>query len=343
MADRPDIALDLAPGGRVYRRRVRIGQVAQLAKVSPKAVRRYEALGLIQPARSGNGYREYSEHDVRLIREIRELSRLGIPVEETRPFLDCLAAGGEHGDDCPSSLAEYRRAIDEIDSRITALARRRDALNARLQEASYRGMQTVRPPVDLLDLPPNLPVPVDDDAAAHLPGMALPPISLRCTDGTIVDLGALPEGRTVIYLYPLTGRPDTDIPVGWNEIPGARGCTTQACDFRDHHTELHAAGAVRVFGLSSQTSEYQREVVGRLNLPFGILSDPSRRLGAELSLPTFEAVGSTLYKRLTLIVRGGVIEHVFYPVFPPDRHARQVIDWLRSNAGQSWSGQASPV
>ncbi|WP_433560673.1 MerR family transcriptional regulator [Nocardia sp. CA-151230] len=321
---------------------MRIGQVAQLAEVSPKAVRRYEAMGLIKPGRSGNGYREYCGHDVRLIREIRELSRLGIPVQETRPFLDCLASGSEHGDDCPSSLAEYRRAIDEIDARITALAARRDALSTRLREASYRGMQAARPPVDLLELPPDLPVPVDDGAATHLRGMALPPIPLQCTDGTTVDLGALPQGRTVIYLYPLTGRPDTDIPAGWNEIPGARGCTTQACDFRDHHTELRAAEVARVFGLSTQTSDYQREVVDRLSLPFAMLADPSGRLATLLSLPTFEADGSTLYKRLTLIIRGGVIEHVFYPVFPPNRHAEQVIAWLRSDAGQS-PGQASPV
>ncbi|MTE17416.1 redoxin family protein [Nocardia aurantiaca] len=310
---------------------MRIGQVAQLADVSPKAIRRYEAMGLIAPDRSGNGYREYSEHDVRLVREIRALSRLGIPVDETRPFLDCLASGSEHGDDCPASLAEYQRAIDEIDSRMAALAERRDALAIRLREAAYRGSRVAAPPVDLLTLPPNLPAPVDDGAAAHLPGMTLPSIRLRCTDGTTVDLAALPQGRTVIYIYPLTGRPDADIPAGWNEIPGARGCTTQACDFRDHHTELRAAGASKVFGLSTQDRDYQCEVVDRLSLPFEMLSDSGCQLAALLSLPTFEAAGRTLYKRMTLVIRNGVVEHVFYPVFPPNRHASEVIDWLRSS------------
>ncbi|MEC3917565.1 MerR family transcriptional regulator [Nocardia sp. CDC160] len=308
---------------------MRIGQVAQLAGVTPKAIRRYEAMGLVAPERSGNNYREYSDADVRLIREIRTLSRLGIPVEETRPFLDCLATGSDHVDDCPAALAEYQRAIDEIDSRIAALTERRQALTTRLREAAYRNSRVATPPAELMTLPPDLPIPVDDGAAAHLPGMPMPPLRLRSTTGAMVDLGALPAGRTVVYLYPLTGRPDADIPTGWNEIPGARGCTPEACGFRDHHTELLAAGAAAVFGLSSQETAYQQEVVERLRLPFAMLSDPDRTLAAALTLPTFEAVGETLYKRLTLIVRDGVIEHVFYPVFPPDRHAHQVLEWLR--------------
>ncbi|MFC7647821.1 peroxiredoxin [Streptosporangium lutulentum] len=136
----------------------------------------------------------------------------------------------------------------------------------------------------------------------------------------------------MIYVYPLTGRPDADLPRGWNAIPGARGCTAEACDFRDHHRELTAAGAARVFGLSSQDGEYQREVVERLHLPFSMLADPRLRLASELDLPTFEADGMTLYKRLTLIIRDGVIEHVFYPIFPPNEHAQQVLTWLRENA-----------
>lgn len=310
---------------------MRIGEVARRAGVSAKAVRRYETLGLLHPARSGNGYREYSEQEVRLVREIRALGRLGITVEETRPFLECLAAGGEHVDDCPSSLAEYSRAIDDIDSRITALRERRDALVARLRAAAYRGSRFEPPPADLLTLPPDLPVPVDDGAAEHLPGLALPELTLESTAGAGVDLSALPEGRTVLYAYPLTGRHDADIPAGWSDIPGARGCTPEACGFRDHHAELLAAGASAVFGLSSQDSEYQREVVDRLRLPFAMLSDPGLRLAASLSLPTFEAGGRTLHRRLTLIVRDGVVEHVFYPVFPPDRHAGEVLRWLDAN------------
>ncbi|WP_371783059.1 peroxiredoxin [Streptosporangium subroseum] len=184
---------------------------------------------------------------------------------------------------------------------------------------------------NLYELPADLPVPEDDGAADHLPGRRAPHVELLGTAGEPVALDALGSGRSVIYIYPLTGRPGGDLPQGWNDIPGARGCTTEACDFRDHHGELVSAGAVRVFGLSSQDDEYQREVVERLHLPFAMLSDPGLRLAGELNLPTFEADGMTLYKRLTLIIRDGVIEHVFYPVFPPNEHARQVLAWLREN------------
>lgn len=179
-------------------------------------------------------------------------------------------------------------------------------------------------------LPPDLPAPIDDGAADHLPGRSVPALTLPATDGVAVRLDQLGAGRTVIYCYPLTGRPDLDLPEGWDAIPGARGCTNEACDFRDHHAELLAAGAAAVFGLSSQTGDYQRELVERLHLPFPMLSDPERLLAAELGLPTFDAGGMTLYRRHTLVVRDGTIEHVFYPIFPPDRHAAEVLDWLRS-------------
>ena len=182
---------------------------------------------------------------------------------------------------------------------------------------------------DYLSLPADLPVPEDDGAAAHLPGTPVPPLELRSTGDTTVRLDRLGAGRTVLYLYPLTGRPGTDLPEGWNAIPGARGCTPETCGFRDHYQELLDAGAVRVFGLSSQDTDYQREVVERLHLPFDMLSDPTRSLSHALGLPTFEVSGLTLYKRLTLIIRDGVIEHVFYPVFPPNEHADQVLTWLR--------------
>ncbi|HEY0534705.1 MAG TPA: peroxiredoxin [Actinoplanes sp.] len=185
---------------------------------------------------------------------------------------------------------------------------------------------------DFTTLPDNLPVPEDDGAAEHLPGAALPALTLTAGDGRRVDLGGLGAGRTVLYLYPLTGRPGVDLPRGWDEIPGARGCSTEACDFRDHFADLREAGASRVFGLSSQEPDYQAEVAGRLRLPFVMLSDPGFALAEALGLPTFAADGhERLYKRLTLVVDGGRIEHVFYPVFPPDRHARQVLGWLREH------------
>jgi peroxiredoxin len=129
----------------------------------------------------------------------------------------------------------------------------------------------------------------------------------------------------------MTGRPGADLPPGWDDIPGARGCTPESCGFRDHHAELLAAGADQVFGLSSQSSDYQAEAVNRLHLPFAMLSDERLALADVLGLPTFTVDGMTLYRRLTMIVTDGVIEHVFYPVFPPDRHAQQVLDWLRGH------------
>jgi peroxiredoxin len=142
-----------------------------------------------------------------------------------------------------------------------------------------------------------------------------------------VDLSVL-TGRTVVYCYPRTGRPDEEIPPGWDEIPGARGCTPESCAFRDHHQELQALG-MRVFGLSTQSTEYQREVVSRLHLPFPLLSDADLAFANALGLPTFETSGMTLIKRLTLIIRDGRIEQVFYPVFPPDQHAEEVIRRLQ--------------
>jgi peroxiredoxin len=179
---------------------------------------------------------------------------------------------------------------------------------------------------------PDLPVPEDDGAADHLVGMSLPALEFVGTSGETVGLARLAAGRTVLYVYPRTGRPDTALPDGWDAIPGARGCTPEACGFRDHHADLVAAGAAGVFGLSSQDTDYQREAVTRLRLPFQMLADPTLRLAEALNLPTFEANGSRLYKRLTMIVRDGVIEHVFYPVFPPDGHAEEVLAWFRSPA-----------
>lgn len=181
-------------------------------------------------------------------------------------------------------------------------------------------------------LPDDLPEPEDDGAADHLPGTAVPGTALLATDGTSVDLSAL-AGRTVVYCYPKTGRPDEDvIPDGWEEIPGARGCTPEARGFRDHYRELRDRGVSEVFGLSVQSSEYQREARDRLDLPFELLSDASLEFADRLDLPTFEVAGERLLKRSTLVVSGGRVEHVFYPVFPPDEHAREVVEWLERTA-----------
>ena len=179
----------------------------------------------------------------------------------------------------------------------------------------------------LPDLPPDLPRPVDDGACDHLPGLHVPSIRLPSTAGRVVDLAALSAPRTVIYCYPRTGRPGEPSPDGWDAIPGARGCTPQTCAFRDHHRELAELGA-EVYGLSTQTTDYQREMARRLHLPFEVLSDADFALIDALRLPTFEAGGMRLVKRLTLIVREGRIEHVFYPAFPPNESAEQVIRWL---------------
>jgi peroxiredoxin len=184
-------------------------------------------------------------------------------------------------------------------------------------------------PRNLLDLPADLPVPVDDGACDHLPGMRLPSLPLPATDGGMVDLTTLP-GRSVVYVYPRTGRPDQPLPTGWDEIPGARGCTPQSCAYRDLATELAAIGA-RIFGLSTQDTIYQQEAAARLHLPFPLLSDERLEMTTALSLPTFEVDGMTLIKRLTLIIDDGVIETVFYPVFPPDADAANVATWFRSH------------
>jgi len=178
-------------------------------------------------------------------------------------------------------------------------------------------------------LPAELPAPQDDGAARHLAGMRLPSLVLAATDGSNVDLSKL-SGRRVVYVYPRTGVPGQPLPEGWNEIPGARGCTPQSCGFRDHFGELKRLGVVRVFGLSTQDTAYQREAVERLHLPFPVLSDERLALARALDLPTFTTSGMTLLKRMALIIDDGVISKAFYPVFPPDKNAEEVIAWLRN-------------
>lgn len=183
-------------------------------------------------------------------------------------------------------------------------------------------------------LPESLPVPEDDGACDHLPGLALPPFELAATDGSQVLLDRLP-GRVIVYAYPRTGVPGEEPLVpDWDAIPGARGCTPESCGFRDHFAELRAAGASLVFGLSTQDTAYQREAARRLHLPFALLSDADLGLTKALRLPTFDAAGQTLIKRLTLVIGDGRIEHVFYPVFPPDAHAGEVLAWLRASASK---------
>ena len=179
----------------------------------------------------------------------------------------------------------------------------------------------------------RIPQPVDDGGADHLPGMALPALSLPATDGRKVDLSALP-GRVVVYAYPMTGRPDVPLPAGWDMIPGARGCTPQSCAFRAHYDELQQLGVANLFGLSVQDTDYQREAVERLHLPFPLLSDADMAFATALNLPRMEVQGTTLLRRLTLVIDAGVISRVFYPVFPPDAHVDELIGWLRAPGGR---------
>jgi peroxiredoxin len=178
-----------------------------------------------------------------------------------------------------------------------------------------------------LVLPDNIPVPQDDGGARHLAGAKLPDLALPATDGKTVNLSKL-KGRTVVYIYPRTGVPGVDAPPGWDSIPGARGCTPQSCSFRDHFGELKRLGVAQLYGLSSQDTAYQQEAASRLHLPFPILSDEKLTLTKALKLPTFTTSSMTLLKRMALVIDDGTIVKAFYPVFPPDKNAEEVIAWL---------------
>lgn len=173
----------------------------------------------------------------------------------------------------------------------------------------------------------SIPAPKDDGATRHLVGATVASIRLQATDGTMIDLSTL-KGRTIVYAYPRTGRPDVENPPGWDMIPGARGCSPQSCSFRDHFAELKGLSVQNLFGLSTQDPAYQKEAAERLHLPFAILSDEKLALSKAMNLPTFETNGMTLLKRFTMVIDDGVIKHVFYPVFPPDRNATDVVQWL---------------
>ena len=179
-------------------------------------------------------------------------------------------------------------------------------------------------------LPPDLPAPADDGRARHLTGLKVPDIALPTTGGGMVNLSKL-KGRTVVYVYPRTGVPGVDAPPGWDDIPGARGCTPQSCGFRDHFDELKRLGVAQLFGLSTQDTAYQQEAASRLHLPFAILSDEKLAFARALKLPTFSVDGMTLLKRMALVIDDGVISKAFYPVFPPDKNATEVVAWLQAS------------
>lgn len=183
---------------------------------------------------------------------------------------------------------------------------------------------------DFTSMPPDLPIPEDDGAADHLPGSALPALRLPSTAGATADLAELARGRLVAYAYPRTGTPGEPLPDGWDDIPGARGCTPQSCCYRDSLAEFERLGA-GVVGISAQSAAEQREFAEREHIPFPLLSDPELRLAEVLRLPTFTAGGMTLYRRLTLVADAGTIVKAFYPVFPPDRDAGEVLAWLAAH------------
>jgi len=292
---------------------MRVGELARRTGTTVRALRYYEAAGLVVPRRAGNGYREYEPIAVRLVQQIRELTALGLSVEETRPFVESLADGRDAAV-CGAAVATYRSAINGLQERIGRLTAQRDGLHERLDVAAGR----VVPPA------PGRP----GADPRELAGVRMPALDFYATDGRPVDLGALGPGRSVVFVYPLTGRPGVDLPGSLLEIPGARGSTEQASWFRDHHAELLAAGAARVYGLSAQSGGYQRELVHRLTLPYPLLPDPRMTLAAALGLPTFGAGEMVLYRRLTLIICDDVIEHVFHPIAAPSMHALEVLRWL---------------
>jgi peroxiredoxin len=183
------------------------------------------------------------------------------------------------------------------------------------------------------ELPEGLPIPVDDGACDRLIEASLPSVTLHSTQGRWIDLSVIP-GYVVLYCYPMTGKPGVPLPNGWEQIPGARGCTPQSCAFRDRHQELREIGA-QVFGLSTQSTEYQLEAANRLHLPFELLSDRDLSFAKALKLPMFEIDEKQLIKRITLIANAGKIVKVFYPVFPPDENADEVLNWLKNSAVRS--------
>lgn len=290
---------------------MRVGELARRTGTTIRALRYYESVGLVVPRRLSNGYREYEPIAERQVAQIRELMALGLAVEETRPFVESIADGDE--DVCAAALATFRSTVVGLQDRIGELSAQRDALNARIDEAARRVVTDA---------------PSSENDPARLVGSALPSLRFYASDGRPVDLGDLGPGRTVIFVYPLTGRPGVDLPRGLLEVHGARGSTDQAIWLRDHHAELLAAGASRVYGLSAQSTGYQRELAHRLRLPYPLIPDPKLTLAAKTGLPTRTGGDLALYDRLTLIVADDVVEHVFHPIPDPASHALDVMSWL---------------
>ncbi|MEV6346472.1 MerR family transcriptional regulator [Actinoplanes sp. NPDC051851] len=298
---------------------MRVGELARRTRTTVRALRYYESVGLVVPRRLSNGYREYDPVAERQVAQIRELMALGLAVEETRPFVESIADGTDT-DVCAAAVATFRSAVTSLQTRIGELTAQRDALNARIDAAAGR----VSPVVPAIPADPS-----------SLIGNGLPALDFYATDGRPVTMSDLGPGRSVIFVYPLTGRPGVDLPRGLLEVHGARGSTDQAMWLRDHHAELLAAGAARVYGLSAQSTGYQRELAHRLRLPYPLIPDPKLTLAAATGLPTLTSGDLTLYDRLTLVIADDVVEHVFHPILDPPSHALEVMSWLtkRRSAG----------
>lgn len=289
---------------------MRVGELARRTGTTVRALRYYEAAGLVVPRRLSNGYREYDPIAVRQVAQIRELMALGLAVEETRPFVESIADGD---DVCAAAVATFRSTVAGLQRRIGELTAQRDALDARIDAAAQQIVTST---------------PATGVDPAGLVGKPLPPLHFYATDGRPVDLHALGPGRSVIFVYPLTGRPGVDLPRGLLEVHSARGSTDQVSWLRDHHAELLAAGAARVYGLSAQSTGYQRELVHRLRLPYPLIPDPKLTLAAAGGLPTHRTGEVALYERVTLVVCDDIVEHVFHPIPAPASHASAVLRWL---------------
>ena len=200
--------------------------------------------------------------------------------------------------------------------------------NMKIQEMNLSTSELPQPDV----LPAGLPAPLDDGRATHLEGLTLPPLVLQSTDGTPVQLDRLCAGRWVLFIYPTTGDPDAAMPQGWDEIPGARGCSQEACSFRDNLAALRTFGVTAVYALSSDALEFQSSLLERFHLSYPLVSDPRLELVRELKLPTFDSEGNNFYARLTMAINGSEIEHVFYPITNPATHADDVVEWYRRRA-----------
>ncbi|SDS83968.1 MerR family transcriptional regulator [Actinoplanes derwentensis] len=295
---------------------MRVGELARRTGTTVRALRYYEQSGLVVPRRLGNGYRDYDPIAERQVAQIRELMALGLTVEETRPFVESLA---NDDDVCAAAVATFRSTVTHLQSRIGELTAQREALDARIDTVAQ---QVVTGP------------PATRGKVADLIGRRLPELRFYGTDGRPISLHDLGPGRSVVFVYPLTGRPGVDLPRGLLDIPGARG-DGQGNWLRDHHAEILAAGAARVYGLSAQSTGYQRELVHRLRLPYPLIPDPKLTLAAATGLPTRTTGDLTVYERLTLVVTDDLVEHVFHPIPDPASHALDVMRWLTQSRSRA--------